>query len=1056
MTTLGVNVGDEFIREGICSFLDEIIPNWRPFYVNKHDLSTLYRRVGDEDDYLADKFVDADIIVQAGAPVYWKIGDSTSYNVEWAEELWRKRIFSLGPQKPILNIAAGACQPYPDTARTFLSDPQCVEFAKKAAAACAWTSVRDPLASQILYALDIQHDVIPCSAFHAARRMEYSLTPDNVIGVNLMSYGGHFRLRDDVDNDVWMKEISTFLPQLRQYHPLMFIAHDQQEKEFMEQFRMPGESVFLSPDYREYMQVYSRCRLVVANRVHGGVCAAGFGRPAIIIGNDTRLLIGDYIGIPSCYVGSVRGEEIVTLAEESIRNGKQEEERLITLREESAARYRQAICEALSIDLPNSRPASRGTSLWKAEKKQISLGSEAESSTPPFRDFMTTMNCFARRCGLREFTDQPQEWAYPWLWFNGLRALSWESMAVLDLCSEEISPMPWFLASLGAHVTLAGTDPQLVPILEELVLRTGLKIEWLTNGGEKLPFPDDSFDVITSLSFAEYQRGMPGAMDELARVLKPGGLFALSFDCCEPGSGLSTREPAGRAFTMKEFEEVVWSHQAFNRGGKPPAWNAEGLSAYSQRQQQSASHLDLAVGAGFLRKKMLDEKCVRKILIPRFDTFGDIVLLEGFVEELRKSFPSSEIVMLVRKNYDQLAELFPLELDLRWLSVGHNPYDAPTAEDREEFESFLEGLPKEDLDLIVFTAFNRTWLDDSVALKFHDVLKLAIAPTPLISGWPLNRLVVVRVDENKLETEKYQLLLDILSGGDKILSPPRLVVRSEGQTLASEILEAIGLADVPYVACVPAGTQNQAIKIWPLERFADLIAWVVESYRYQPLLVGHESERDQIVSLAGLLEGRGVKARIWLGKSGEIPLLAALLGRTALYLGNDTGPLHISNALGVPVVGIYGGGTFPRFLPSGNNSVGVVGDLPCFGCYWQCLFGDAPCMSLVSVDDVKEAAKLILSGAPPVRNILRAAHVVSPETADFIGKAVQEAYRRREAFAAKLGHCELIVRACQHTPETKTVPEDKFQQDVLVLRNSFFKKLVVTLSQLVKYMRLRG
>ena len=129
MTTVHLNVGDEFIREGIRSFLDEAIGDYDPFYVHKHELDTLYRPLLDEGEILADKFRDADIIIQAGAPVYWAHGPHRSYNVGWAQELWFERIFKLGPQKIILNIGAGSCQPEEEDMSALVGDPKCVEFA---------------------------------------------------------------------------------------------------------------------------------------------------------------------------------------------------------------------------------------------------------------------------------------------------------------------------------------------------------------------------------------------------------------------------------------------------------------------------------------------------------------------------------------------------------------------------------------------------------------------------------------------------------------------------------------------------------------------------------------------------------------------------------------------------------------------------------------------------------------------------------------------------------------------------------------------------------------
>src|SRR4051794_29105575 len=121
MTTVGRNVGDEFIRDGIRSFFDDAVGSYDSFYIDKHDLTTLHRRVLDEPAELSDKFRDADVIVQAGAPVYWNNGEGkyTSYNAEWAQALWFDRIFKLGGDgKVILNLGAGTGQQGEDDLET--------------------------------------------------------------------------------------------------------------------------------------------------------------------------------------------------------------------------------------------------------------------------------------------------------------------------------------------------------------------------------------------------------------------------------------------------------------------------------------------------------------------------------------------------------------------------------------------------------------------------------------------------------------------------------------------------------------------------------------------------------------------------------------------------------------------------------------------------------------------------------------------------------------------------------------------------------------------------
>jgi hypothetical protein len=91
----------------------------------------------------------------------------------------------------------------------------------------------------------------------------------------------------------------------------------------------------------------------------------------------------------------------------------------------------------------------------------------------------------------------------------------------------------------------------------------------------------------------------------------------------------------------------------------------------------------------------------------------------------------------------------------------------------------------------------------------------------------------------------------------------------------------------------------------------------------------------------GVAKTGAPKPPVWLGHDGEIPLLAALLAQCRFYLGHDTGAMHLAAALGRPVIGIFGGGHWPRFRPVGRQVASVVQPLPCFGCNWDCHFGDA-------------------------------------------------------------------------------------------------------------------
>src|SRR5207248_4098795 len=116
-----------------------------------------------------------------------------------------------------------------------------------------------------------------------------------------------------------------------------------------------------------------------------------------------------------------------------------------------------------------------------------------------------------------------------------------------------------------------------------------------------------------------------------------------------------------------------------------------------------------------------------------------------------------------------------------------------------------------------------------------------------------------------------------------------------------------------------AGFANVRIKTWPADRFARAIAHLRARHRLATVLVGHESERDYLAAIS-----RSSGAPVWLGREGELPTLAALLAGAALYFGNDTRAIHLAAALDVPEVGVFGGGTWPRFVPAARRGVAVV------------------------------------------------------------------------------------------------------------------------------------
>jgi polysaccharide pyruvyl transferase WcaK-like protein len=213
------------------------------------------------------------------------------------------------------------------------------------------TTVRDPLASKALTHVGVEHELMACPALHAARRVASGKTlsadRNNLLAINLMELAGHYQLKPQTDGNAWQKIIQELLPALRARYRLLFVAHDEAERKFMTQLRTADEVLFFSPDYRDYLEVYSRVGGMVANRVHGALCVAGFGRPAVIIGNDSRIGIARPIGIPAIDSADATMEWILKSLESQMSRRDEVRRRLLDLRESTARQYVKKIRKAL-------------------------------------------------------------------------------------------------------------------------------------------------------------------------------------------------------------------------------------------------------------------------------------------------------------------------------------------------------------------------------------------------------------------------------------------------------------------------------------------------------------------------------------------------------------------------------------------------------------------------------------------------------------------------------------------------------------------------------------
>ena len=157
----------------------------------------------------------------------------------------------------------------------------------------------------------------------------------------------------------------------------------------------------------------------------------------------------------------------------------------------------------------------------------------------------------------------------------------------------------------------------------------------------------------------------------------------------------------------------------------------------------------------------------------------------------------------------------------------------------------------------------------------------------------------------------------------------------------------------PLVAIHPGSPV--ALKRWRPERYAKLADWLVAQKRAKIIFVGVDAEMPIIAEIQALMREKSSNIA---GKT-SLTQLASILQLCQLFIGNDSGPMHLAAAVGIPTIGLYGPGDPGRFGPVGAQCQVLRRKPDCPPCLGTtCRFGGEGCMSEIQVADVIQAIDL--------------------------------------------------------------------------------------------------
>ena len=221
----------------------------------------------------------------------------------------------------------------------------------------------------------------------------------------------------------------------------------------------------------------------------------------------------------------------------------------------------------------------------------------------------------------------------------------------------------------------------------------------------------------------------------------------------------------------------------------------------------------------------------------------------------------------------------------------------------------------------------------------------------------------VRYRKEGHEIDRNLSLLEPLLGHPVARELPNLEPLHEDDAVVDDLLASSGVRSEHLIAIAP-GTAWKT-KQWPPERYADLCRVLVREAHGIVLIGGAEDDAlcRRILGHAGSGSSVNTAGRLTLRQS------AALLKRCRLLVCNDSAPMHLAEAVGTPVVAIFGA-TVPAFGfgPAGPCDVVLeTMGLPCRPCSIhggpECPIGTFDCMVRIEPPAVLEAVERIISAA---------------------------------------------------------------------------------------------
>ena len=330
-------------------------------------------------------------------------------------------------------------------------------------------------------------------------------------------------------------------------------------------------------------------------------------------------------------------------------------------------------------------------------------------------------------------------------------------------------------------------------------------------------------------------------------------------------------------------------------------------------------------------------KTPEKILIIKPSSLGDIVHSLPFLDVIKKRFPTSEIHWIIFEGFEGLIEGHPM-IDRLWVINKDSWKKIDRAKNTlSEISTFVRRLKKERFDLVI----------DLQGLLRSGLITAATG-SPMRIGFKEAREGSSLFYTNKVAggrdihaVDRYLKIAEFLGCDISKVAFPFPPFKK------ASFLDSIVFSSLDphqgYIVIVPGARWKT--KKWSPAKFGELASLLP----FKSVIVGSKSDVPAADEIVALSHGKSYSLA---GKT-DLKELAAVIKGSEFLVTNDSGPMHIAAALGIPVFAIFGPTDPARTGPYGKGHTVIKADIACAPCFRKSC-DDLKCMESISAEKVFE------------------------------------------------------------------------------------------------------